>query len=922
MKLWTYTLVLCVVAILAVTLTGYAATLLIADFEDSTITISTYKGAESSMTVSYVTDIVHEGQQAVLVEHDTKDYSGVVYNVPGNKADWNGMDTLSMWMYSQNSGGSFHVILEDAGLEQLWYPVIDTWEGWQQVMMPLADFQSRTDWQSGQATVNQVIDYPLKTIHFCAPHSGAFSLYFDLFEVSGEGQPAAASQPAPQQELTGPSLRELAAQHGMVIGAAVQPSFLTNPIYAETLATQFNSLTPENQMKPAPIHPERDRYDFSGADALVEFALAHNMRVKGHTLLWHNQSPDWLTKGTWTKEELLEVMHDHITQVVGRYKGKVASWDVVNEPIDGGQLRNSFWLQVIGPEYIEKAFQWAHEADPDAILVLNDYGVEEINIKSTATYNLVKDLLEKGVPIHAVGLQYHKILDAPIDYASAYANVKRFADLGIDVQISELDIRIRNGVTDEKLAQQGETYGKLMEICLAIEQCNDFTMWGFTDAHSWIPNFEKGSGAALIFDEQYQTKPAYYALQAALQAGPVELPYQVGDVDMADRHIIPPFQAMPATIIPTIDGINSPGEWDQGVLYKFAYNQLNLTDQRPPRDQTDLYSEWKAVYDKNVLYGLVVREDDTTVTTNSQDWENDTIEVFFEINDTFAQLRTIVGKDWVDNALPGERSAVWSEDGSVLEFMVELPDNDATGLIVGWNIAIADNDVGPEATRDHQLYPIYGFNDSWEGKNLAEIKFVGDTPRPSNRRLVPPFKAAKASVIPTIDGTLETDEWENGVIYQLAYNQLNLQDQRPPKDQDDLYGEWKILYDKNVIYGLVTRVDEMTVTDHADAWENDNLEVFVDIDGTFAQIRSIVGQDWAAHALPGDRTIMWNEDGTVAEFMVELPVDDLQDQIIGWNIALSDNDTGPGGTRQHQLYPIYGFNDSWEGKNLSEITFE
>jgi hypothetical protein len=130
------------------------------------------------------------------------------------------------------------------------------------------------------------------------------------------------------------------------------------------------------------------------------------------------------------------------------------------------------------------------------------------------------------------------------------------------------------------------------------------------------------------------------------------------------------------------------------------------------------------------------------------------------------------------------------------------------------------------------------------------------------------------------------------------------------------------VYDKNVIYGMVTRVDEMTVTGHGDAWENDNLEVFVDLAGTFAQIRSIVGQGWADHALPGERTIVWNEEGTVAEFMVELSIDDLQGQIIGWNIALSDNDTGASSTRQHQLYPIYGFNDSWEGKNLAEITFE
>lgn len=899
---------------------AFAGTLLIADFEDAAVTISTYKGAKSSMTVSYATDVVHEGKQAVLVQHDTKDYSGAVYNVPGDKADWTGMNTFSIWVYGQNSGQAFHVILEDAGLEQLWYPLKDTWAGWQQVQMPLKDFQSRTDWQSGQAKVNQTIDYPLKTIHFCAPHDGAANLYFDLFEVSGDGQPV-AKKPLSKAEITGASLRELAAQRGIVIGAAAAPNNLQTPVYADTLTGHFNGLTPENQMKWDTIHPKKDEYNFSGGDRLVEFAAQHGMKVKGHTLLWHTQVPGWLKDTAWTKEELLNILKDHIMQVVGHYKGKVASWDAVNEPIDGGSLRETFWLQTIGPEYIEKAFQWAHEADPDAILVLNDYGVEEVNAKSNAMYKLAKELLDKGVPIHGVGLQFHKIQDIPIDYASVYANVKRFAELGLQVHFTEIDIRIRGDVTQDKLAQQADAYRKLMEICLNFPQCTNFTLWGFTDAYSWIPQFEQGSGAALIFDEQYQPKPAYYSLQAALQAGPVQLSYTAPDETLQDRHMLLPFQAAVATTVPTIDGVNSPGEWEQGVLYKFAYNQLNLTDQRPPRDQADLYGEWKILYQKNVMYGLVVREDDATVTTHAHDWENDTVEVFFDINGTFAQLRTVVGNDWAANALPGARKAVWSPDGKVLEFMVELPDNDVTGLTIGWNIALADNDAGSTATRDHQLYPIYGFNDSWEGKNLAEMKFVGDTPRTFGRRLIPPFKAAKATALPTIDGVIAADEWKDGVVYQFAYNQLNQTDQRPPKDQADLYGDWKILYDKNVIYGVVTRVDEATVTNHADAWENDNLEVFVDLTGTFAQLRSIVGQDWAAHQFPGNRKIVWSPDGTVAEFMIELPGEDLQGKMIGWNIALSDNDTGAGAPRQHQLYPMYGINNSWEGKNLGEIIF-
>ena len=138
----------------------------------------------------------------------------------------------------------------------------------------------------------------------------------------------------------------------------------------------------------------------------------------------------------------------------------------------------------------------------------------------------------------------------------------------------------------------------------------------------------------------------------------------------------------------------------------------------------------------------------------------------------------------------------------------------------------------------------------------------------------------------------------------------------------DLYGEWKILYKGNTIYGLVVREDDVTVTDYSDTWENDNLEVFVNLNDQFAQLRTVVGKDWADHSLPGDRKAAWSEDGSVLEFTIELPESDLSGQSIGWNIALSDNDTGPGGAQEHQLYPIYGFNDSWQGKNLAEIFFQ
>ena len=728
-----------------------------------------------------------------------------------------------------------------------------------------------------------------------------------------------------KKQIFGPSLRSAAEKYDMLIGAAVEPEHLKNQQYVDVFGEQFNYLTPENRMKWSFIHPEKERYDFSGGDALVDFAEAHDMKVRGHALVWHIQNPEWLEQGNWSREELLRVLEDHIKSVAGHYKGRVHAWDVVNEALDGSFMRDTLWHKIIGPEYLEKAFIWAHEAAPDAKLYLNDYSVEDLNMKSNAMYELVKGLLEKGVPIHGVGLQFHLELENPPDFAGVYANIKRFIELGLDVDITELDIRIRDQITDDKLFMQANQYKRLMEIALAFPECGVFTTWGFTDAHSWVPGSFSNTGSALIFDDAYNPKPAFYEIQTALQNGPVDLSHYEDQLNASagDRHIIPAFRAMPVSTAPVVDGIVSAGEWDAGVLYRFAYNHLNLQDQRPPFDHQDLYGEWKILYKDDSIYGLIIREDDVTVTNHQDSWENDTLEIFFDMQGQFAQLRSIVGQGWEDHSYQGERKIMWSEDGSIAEFQIALPESDLTGLTLGWNIALADNDAGPGSPRDHQLYPVYGFNDNWQGKNLCEMKFEGETPRPSgDPHIAPPFNATKVSVVPDIDGTIAEGEWDAGVLYQFAYNQLDLSDQRPPKDANDLYGEWKILYNGNRVYGLVKRHDDVTVTNHADEWENDAVEVFGDLEGQFAQLRTVVGGDWADHSMPGERHAVWSEDGSVLEFMVELPTEDLSGQIIGWNIALSDNDSGPGETRDHQLYPIYGFNDSWQGKNLGEILFQ
>lgn len=314
------------------------------------------------------------------------------------------------------------------------------------------------------------------------------------------------------------SLKTRAENSGVHIGAAVAADPLSqDEEYANTLAREFNLVTTENALKFGPVHPDPDRYDFEDSDAIVDFALNNNMLIRGHTLLWHNQQPDWLTGREWQRNELLAELEAHIDTVVGRYRGKIFAWDVVNEAVTGdGSYRDTFWYQSLGEDYISATFRMAHEADPNAQLFYNDYGAEGMNAKSDAVYNLVKSLLEQDVPIHGVGLQMHIAIDNYPNPDSVAKNISRITALGLQVHITEMDVRIPVNSNAQALQTQGHIYNEMMEVCLANPNCTAFVLWGFTDLYSWIPNFFDGYGGALLFDEEYQLKPAYDSLTAAL----------------------------------------------------------------------------------------------------------------------------------------------------------------------------------------------------------------------------------------------------------------------------------------------------------------------------------------------------------------------------------------------------------------------
>jgi endo-1,4-beta-xylanase len=314
------------------------------------------------------------------------------------------------------------------------------------------------------------------------------------------------------------TLRQIAAAHNINVGAAADSRYLSDNNYAAILGSEYSQLQAENQMKFGIIHPGFSTYDFTGGDALVAFAQAHTMVVRGHTLVWHNQVPLWVTSGNYAAPQLSTILQNHINTVMGHYAGQVYAWDIVNEAFnDDGTMRDTIWYDQpgigfagMGTKYIEQVLIWAHAADPNAKLFYNDYNAEPLDAKSDAIYVMAQDFKTRGVPLDGVGFQLHIDLtfDNPATLASLTSNLQRFAALGLELHITELDIRLQDSSV-ASLSAQAKLYGEIAAICVQQPACKVFQTWGSTDKYSWIPSFFPGWGWALPFDANYQKKPAY-----------------------------------------------------------------------------------------------------------------------------------------------------------------------------------------------------------------------------------------------------------------------------------------------------------------------------------------------------------------------------------------------------------------------------
>lgn len=349
-----------------------------------------------------------------------------------------------------------------------------------------------------------------------------FLFFLPIFFMFTLGQVPEAPAQNPLIENTGIGLRDLAQKRGIQIGTAVTINPLRNdPLYQQILAQEFNVLVPENAMKFENVHPQKNVFNFQELDEMLAFTKAHQMEFRLHPLVWDEQLPGWLVREDFSREALMAVLKQHIQAIVRRYRGKVKYIDVVNEGIArDGTLRDTLWLRGIGPEYIDLAFIWAHEADPEAKLIFNEFSAEEIGIKSNAVYDLVEGLQQRGVPIHGVGLQMHKALNNKPNLSEIAKNVARLGKLGLEVQITEMDIAITDqpGVSYQtQLQEQAKIYGDSVQMCVAAKNCTAIVFWGFSDRYTWMTSLIGQGGNPLIFDEFFRPKLAYTAVKEALK---------------------------------------------------------------------------------------------------------------------------------------------------------------------------------------------------------------------------------------------------------------------------------------------------------------------------------------------------------------------------------------------------------------------
>jgi endo-1,4-beta-xylanase len=327
--------------------------------------------------------------------------------------------------------------------------------------------------------------------------------------------------------LPAPPLKNLAAGHGVELGNFANLKRLNDKPYSNILTGQYSFVTMDGEpnwtFNDGSLRPSPNTYDFKNMDKVMAYAKTHNMPVQAHHLVWGEEKwlPAWLKNGNYTKAQLLELIHQHIQTVVGRYKGQIREWTVVNEPFSRAVHTyglNDWWADHIGNQsYIDQSFIWARQADPKAKLILNDFNDETENSISNAMYNYVKSAKKRGVPIDGVGFQMHLDGTSPPAKEDMIKNMQRFAKLDVSIYVTEFDVNM-NGVRGSQLHRdqvESGIYYSVARACIESGVCHSFAELGITDKATWYKDMGLAHADPLPFDEKYRPKPAFYSFRQA-----------------------------------------------------------------------------------------------------------------------------------------------------------------------------------------------------------------------------------------------------------------------------------------------------------------------------------------------------------------------------------------------------------------------
>jgi endo-1,4-beta-xylanase len=728
-------------------------------------------GPRGGASVSVVSGTAHSGNRSLYVTNRSRTWHGAIYSLSSLKPGQT--YRISVWvMFNDDTAPAQGVnisIQQNVAGQGETYNTIG------------AERIPKGDWTyiEGEYTVPRSRYEMGSSLYFEGTYrsdentqpSDNFSFYVDDIVIT-----RLPPLPPPEVENDIPALYEFFTD-SFPLGAALENVGYLNPSSNYySLLRHFNVLVLGNGMKQDAMQPSEGRFVWNQGDALVDFAAKNNKLVRGHTLVWHQQVPNWFFQGSGpnglaTKEQLYGRMEKHIKTVVGHYKGKIHTWDVVNEALgDDGSLRDNRYYQIVGRhEYIANAFRWAHEADPDAQLCINDFSIEASSAKQDGFYNLIQTLLDEGVPVHVAGIQAHINLSWPT-VADLRNTIRRLASLGVKVQITELDISIYASGADAKkradreiLLEQANKYRALFDMFREEAREGNLEMvvvWGLSDIETWLNNYPVPGRTdyPLFFGKDLKAKPAYWAI-----VDPSRMPIQLKRID-ATRADHP------------ITGLKDTA-WD-------LVSPRDIVDKQGNR-----YGWFKVMWDSSHIY--------TQVHANKKD-SSGTVRFFIEPRN---QKLEQVSEDAFSREF-SLREAV--DDGSSLALLCSIPFEGKLESRVGFDLRL---EYGDE---------IHSWNDYDNTQNVSSLNYGT-----INLRNLPRVTYARRGTVDlSTRATRELDSaWNAATPVPMTVKTMGFTEEG---------SRFRVMWDDSSLYVLVEVVDPALDDKSNIVHEQDTVELFID----------------------------------------------------------------------------------------------